>query len=68
MITNIVYTYDGTFEGLLTAAAESLATGEIPENILQEPNNQGELFSQQHLIKTNPETAQNLLKQIRQKG
>lgn len=64
----INYTYDGTFEGLLTAIAESVSTNEIPENIFKLENNQGELFAQQHHIKTNSEIAQNLLKQIRQRG
>lgn len=61
--TDLVYTYDGSFEGLLCCVFESYAKKEIPQNILS-PNGQPGLFDSCKFIETDHEKAQRVYDSI----
>lgn len=61
--TDLVYTYDGSFEGLLCCVFESYDKKEIPQNILP-PKGQPGLFDSYRFIKTYHEKAQRVYESI----
>lgn len=61
--TDLVYNYDGSFEGLLCCVFESYAKKEIPQNILS-PNGQPGLFDSCKFIETDHEKAQRVYDSI----
>ena len=56
-MTTPTYTYDGTFEGLLTAMAQALDEGSIPADILPAGVGAADLFAQPVLVTTLPDRA-----------
>lgn len=64
--SDVVYRYDGSFEGLLCCVFESYAAKEIPEAILL-PEAPGALLFCEKVIATEPEKAQRVLHSIPQK-
>ncbi|MEA4902617.1 TIGR03915 family putative DNA repair protein [Desulfitobacterium sp.] len=61
--TDLVYTYDGSFEGLLCCVFESYEKKEIPQNILP-PDGQPGLFDACKFIETDHEKAQRVYDSI----
>lgn len=61
--TDLVYTYDGSFEGLLCCVFESYEKKEIPQNILP-PDGQPGLFDSCKFIETDHEKAQRVYDSI----
>lgn len=65
---NIVYTYDGSFDGLMSAVCRSFAEREIPKNISPEENIQQSLDSVYFHIDTDCFASIKLQKTIREKS
>ncbi len=61
----LYYTYDNTFEGLLTVIAETLTTKHRPQNIFPQDNLQCSLFADIIHIKTDTNRAQRLFFQLK---
>lgn len=64
---DIIYLYDGSFEGLLTAVFESFSFHEIPMNILVNSNVQETLDMNYYYVNTDTEKAYRVQKSITQK-
>lgn len=60
----IVYLYDGTFPGLLTAIDRWLTGGRWDDNITTEPGFEPDLFSEPHRVATDPGLALELFKTL----
>ncbi len=54
---SMVYTYDGTFEGLLTAIFECYSRKEQPADIAPEKGWQGDMFAKKHEVLSNAKKA-----------
>ncbi|KNY28404.1 TIGR03915 family putative DNA repair protein [Pseudobacteroides cellulosolvens] len=63
----ISYTYDGSFEGLLSAIYESYYRHEIPLNILPEESSQMGIFTKDYNVKTNIEKFHKVYNSVREK-
>lgn len=59
-----IYLYDGTFEGLMTIVYYVLETKTIPQNIIIEHDFNLNLFANYHLLETNENKANKLIKLI----
>lgn len=64
--TNVIYVYDGSFDGLMCCVAEAEYRCERPEDIVPEEERQESLFEPRY-IKTEPERADRVKKEIRSK-
>lgn len=63
---NLIYYYDGSFEGLMCCVFESYTRKEIPINILPSDNPQATLFPVREVL-YNPENSSRVIKSIKQK-
>lgn len=63
---NVVYTYDGSFEGFLCCVFESVYSGELPLEILREEDAQPTLI-QSRSVATDPVRAERVRASIRSK-
>jgi len=63
----VSYTYDGSFEGLLSAIYESYYRHEIPHNILPEGSLQIGIFTKDYNVKTDMEKFRKVYNSIREK-
>jgi probable DNA metabolism protein len=63
----MILTYDGTYEGLLSAIFETYRLRLAPENIVPEEEWQPNFFEQPTFVATNEEWAQRVIKGIRKK-
>lgn len=61
----LCYTYDNTFDGLLTVIAETLTSKHRPQNIVPQNNLQSELFAATIHIQTDTNRAQRLFFQLK---
>ena len=64
----LVYIYDGSFPGLLTAIYESYYRREKPEEILAQDQWQHTLFAQEVVIKTDEKKQIRFIRQLRTKS
>jgi len=64
---HLIYIYDGSFEGLLTAIYEAYYRREQPDSIVSGQALQKDLFSREVIIKTDSEKADKVYHSIRQK-
>ena len=63
----IVYVYDGSFEGILTAVFEAFSRKEEPGAILPEYNLQQDLLASYVFIKTDPVKSDRVYKSVKRK-
>ena len=63
----INYTYDGSFEGLLTVIYEAYYRRQMPENILPQENLQQHILCENVYIETQPQKADKVYDSIRKK-
>ena len=63
----LIYTYDGTFEGFLTAVFECYSRRDFPIDIVSRNGEQKQLFAQKHEIQTDSAKADRVWKGIQQK-
>ena len=61
--TDLIYAYDGSFDGLMCCVFDSFYRGERPQEILCEGEGQITLFST-HLVETDPERARRVTEAI----
>ena len=64
--SNVIYVYDGSFDGLMCCVFDSVYRGERPEAIQPEGDGQGSIF-EVHYVETDEERAKRVRDAIRQK-
>jgi probable DNA metabolism protein len=64
---DVIYLYDGSFEGLLSAIFESYARHELPLSITEDSNVQQALFCDYYFVTTDEEKSERVFRSIQQK-
>lgn len=63
----LIYTYDGTFEGLLTAVFDSYNRGDLPTDIISKRSEQQKMFAERFEVKSDTKKADRVWQGVQKK-